>query len=88
VIFDNVGEEKPVVGTVTHLQVVKPIHVGAHLLGRGDLLDDPVDAVMPQARLARVGMAPVDLVIVVVRYCRNVPPGNAGMSWSSTCARS
>ena len=64
VILDNVGEEEPVVGTVAHLQVVEPVHVGAHLLGRGDLLHDPVDAVVPQARRARVGMAPVDLVVV------------------------
>jgi hypothetical protein len=64
VILDDVGEEEPVVGTFAHLQVVEPVHMGAHLLGRGDLLHDPVNAVVSQALRARVGMAPVDLVVV------------------------
>jgi len=45
VILDDVGKEEPVVGTLAHLQVIEPVHVGAHLLSGGDLLDDPVDAV-------------------------------------------
>src|SRR5215472_9080266 len=54
----------PVVGAVTHLQVVQPVHLGAHLLGGGELLDNPVDAVAPQARWARIGPPLVDLVVI------------------------
>jgi len=45
----DVPGEGPVVRAVALLQVVQPVQVGAHLLGRGDLLDDPVDAVAAQA---------------------------------------
>src|SRR5689334_24359423 len=38
--------------------------VGAHLLGRGDLLDDPVDVVAAPALAAAVGTAPVHRVVV------------------------
>jgi hypothetical protein len=53
-----------VVGAVTDLQVVQPVQVGTHLLGRGHLLDDPVDAIATQPGWSGVWTPPVDLVVV------------------------
>jgi hypothetical protein len=64
VVLGDVGEPVPVVGPIAHLQVVQPVQVGAHLLGRGDLLDDPVDGVASEpVRAAALG-PPVDVVVV------------------------
>jgi len=39
------------VGAVAVVEVVEAVEVGAHLLGRRDLLDDPVDEVGPDRLL-------------------------------------
>ena len=69
------GEAEPVVGPVAGLQVVEPVHVRAHLLGGRDLLDDPVDAGAAESGRARVGAAPVDVVIVGGQVLPERPAG-------------
>src|SRR4051794_1869981 len=44
-VLGDVGQPVPVVGPVAGLQGVEGVQVGTHLLGGGDLLDDPVDRV-------------------------------------------
>jgi hypothetical protein len=78
VVLGDVGQSVPVVGAVTDLQVVEGVHVGAHLLGGGDLLDHPVDAVAAQALRPTAGAAAVD----VMRVGRQVGPERApGEGW-------
>src|SRR5262249_45917375 len=55
VVLDDVGQPEPVVAAVADPQMVEPVHVGAHLLGRGDPLDDPVDFVAAKASRTCVG---------------------------------
>ena len=62
ILLDDLVEVPSVVDLVADLQVVEGIDVRPHLLGRLDLLDDPVDVVLPPAALAGVGAAPVQLV--------------------------
>ena len=75
VVRDDVGEAEPVIGPVAGLQVVEPVHVGAHLLGGRDLLDDPLDAVEAESGRARVGATPVDVVIVGGQVLPERPAG-------------
>ena len=63
-VLGDVGQPVAVVRPVADLQMVERIHMRAHLLGRGDLLDDPVDVVASPARRAGVGPAAVDVVVV------------------------
>src|SRR5262249_26803834 len=63
VVLYDVSQPEPVVGAVADPQMVQPVHVGAHLLGRGDPLDDPVDFVAPKASRTRVG-APLAAQVV------------------------
>jgi hypothetical protein len=75
VVLDDVGQREAVVRAVADLQVVESVQVGAHLLGRRDLLDDPVDAVVAEAVRAGVRPAPVDLVGVRGQVLAEGPAG-------------